>query len=216
MTRALRPGLAGALVALAAAGAAPAQEISGIAIDAGGAPIPEAPVALHRIGGGGGATVDAATTGRDGRFRFEIQSADSAVYFVALRHEDRLYIGPPARGGAERVTDYVLRAEPASEAGAVASALSGAAPGRTGPGTAPPAAPAASTGAAVLLIALLALAVAGGILSTAPGYRRRRQREALVELAGIENRLSDPGSGGDAEADRRRRDALRERLAPPR
>lgn len=196
-----------------------AQEIAGVAMDSAGRPLTGVPVALHRVGGGlGGATVASATTGDEGRFRFEIEAVDSAVYFVAMRHDGLMYIGPMARGGVERVTDYVIQAAPETEAGAVASALSGVPPA---PMTAPVGAPgrpgqtpdAVGTGAA-WLVAILALVVAAIFLATAPGYRTRRRRELVIELARLENRLAaEPGS--EAEADRRRRDALRERLAPP-
>lgn len=208
-----------ALPGLAAPAALAGQEIAGHAVDEAGAPLPEVPVALHRVGGGSGATVDATTTDEDGRFRFVIQQQDSALYFVAMRHDDRLYIGPPARGGAEIVSDYQLRADPANEAGAVASALS------RGPESAPGGGPAGMAGgagratgsAAAWFVALLALVVAGVFIATAPGYRRRRQREALMELAAIEDRLDAAGSDSaerEGERDRRRRAALRQRLAP--
>ncbi|HSH44877.1 MAG TPA: hypothetical protein VK966_03420, partial [Longimicrobiales bacterium] len=67
-------------------------------------------------------------------------------------------------------------------------------------------------GAAPWLVALLALVVAGIYLATAPGYRRRRQREALMELAGIEDRLA--AGSDDPDRDQRRRQALRRQLAP--
>ena len=208
--------------ALAAPAAATAQEIAGVAVDAAGQPLAEVPVALHRVGGGGGASVAAATTDADGRFRFTIEALDSAVYFVAMRHDGRMYIGPPARGGAERVSGYVLRAAPEAEAGAVASALSGEAGGPLPPDHPPlgaaqgpgPGAPGGDTGAAWLVV-VLAVVVAAVFVTTAPGYRRRRRREMVMELARIENRLAAAGPETDSAADLRRRDALRERLAPP-
>lgn len=212
MTRPRAPATA-LLALLLGAGPLAAQEIAGVAMDSTGRPLPEVPVALHRVGGGSGATVAATTTDAEGRFQFFIEVVDSAVYFVAMRHADRMYIGPPARGGVERITDYEVRADAGSEAGAVASALSGDAPLRpmTPPGTPQP----SSSGAgAVWFVGILALVVAVVFVTTAPTYRRRRKREALVELATLENRLAGSGTGADAEADRRRLAALRERLAP--
>lgn len=217
-----RAGLSLALLLVAAGAAAiPAagQEIAGLALDSAGRPLARVPVALHRIGGGGGATVAATTTDAEGRFRFALDTADSAVYFVAMRHEGRLFIGPPARGGADAITDYVVRADPASEAGAVASALSGS--GAPPPGAASPsgqgigasAGPQGGAGA-VWFVVLLAVAVAVVFLTTAPAYRERRKREMLLELASIETRMAAGPEQGDP-ADRRRRDALRGRLAPP-
>lgn len=209
--------LLGAAALLAGTPALRAQEIAGVAVDSAGRALPEVPVALHRVGGGAGASVAAATTDAEGRFRFSIEVADSAVYFVAMRHEGRLYIGPPARGGAEPVTGYMLRASPETEAGAVASALSGGgARPLTGAGQRPPPAPASGPGAgAAWLVLLLAVVMAVVYLTTSPGYRRRRRRELVMELARLENRLAAAGPEADTAADRQRRDALRERLAPP-
>lgn len=201
-----------AFLLITAAAPAAAQEIAGVAVDSAGRPLAGVPLALHRVGGGSGANVATGATDAEGRFRFAIEVVDSAVYFVATRHDDRMYIGPPARGGSERVTDYVIRAEPGSEAGAVASALSGEAPRPLAARSAPP--PAGGGTGAVWLVPLLGLAVAGIFLATAPGYRRRRQRQLVLELARVENRLAAASSAADPE-DRRRRDALRERLAPP-
>jgi hypothetical protein len=198
---------------------ASAQEIAGVAVDSVGRPLTGVPVALHRVGGGTvGGSVAAVTTDDAGRFRFQIQAVDSAVYFVAMRHAGLMYIGPMARGGIQRVTDYVLRAAPETEAGAVASALSGAPAAPMSPPVGPPEPLGRADGGAgpgaVWLVAVLALVFAGTFLATAPGYRARRRRALVMELARLENRLAaDPGS--EAEAERRRRDALRERLAPP-
>lgn len=206
------PLLAGVLATLTIVLPAQAQELAGTAVDSAGRPLPSVPVALHRVGGGSGASVAAASTDRDGRFRFVIERPDSALYFVAMRHGERMYIGPPVRGGAERVMDYVVRAEAGNEVGAVASALGGrgAAP-RT---LAPPGPPAASGEGAVWLLVVLALVVAAVFVTTAPAYRRRRGREMVMELARIENRLAAAAPGSDTTADQRRRESLRERLTP--
>lgn len=206
-----------ALTALAAAlapGLAGAQELSGVALGPEGEPLTETPVVLHRVGGGGGAFVATETTTSDGRFRFVLEEADSAIYFVALRHDDRVYIGPAVQAGAGPSSGYVLRVEPGSEAGAVASALSGQAP-------ASPAAPSArGTGAggsdagAFVLVALLAFATVAAFLVAAPRYRHRRTRDALIELATVENALADPEPAGDLDRLLATRDRLRKQLAP--
>jgi len=229
MTRALhRYGLrswpALVLMLCALPTAAPAQEVAGVALGPHGEVLPDVVVALHRIGEmGGGANVASVTTDSEGRFRFDIEVADSAMYFAAMRYADRMYIGPPALGGVERVTDYVLVAEPAAEAGAVASALSGDGGGMGGVGGMGAAMPRAVPGSAgtagderaLWLVALIALTAAGLFITTAPRYRRRRTRDALVEVATVENRLAEDPSDDERQELLRRRHQLRERLAPP-
>jgi hypothetical protein len=123
--------------------------------------------------------------------------------------------------GVERVDDYVLAADPAAEAGAVASALSGdmqgrplasqAQPPRTGTG----AGGSRTTDTALLLVGLLALTAAALFLFSAPRQRRRRTRDALVELATVENRLADGPHDDERQQLLGRRHQLRRRLARP-
>ena len=196
-----------------------AQQIEGVALGPEGEPLSDLPVALHRLGGGMGASVGTATTDPAGRFSFTIEAADSAMYFAIIRHEGSMYIGPPIRGGVEGVIDYEVRAVPEAEAGAVAGALSASTPPGSMAG-APAAGPAGGLGGgasdtgALLLAGMLALAAAAAFLATAPGYRRRRTRTALVELATLENQL-EAGVGDDQRGSlEQRRTALRSRLAP--
>jgi hypothetical protein len=60
----------------------------------------------------------------------------------------------------------------------------------------------------------LAVVVAGLFLVTAPRYRRRRTREAMFELAVVENRLAEAPAAEEREGLLRRRRQLRSRLAP--
>lgn len=223
MTRTFARLAAGAaLSVLLLPASAASQEVHGVALDPRGEPLTGVVVALHRIGDTGpGANVASVTTDADGRFHFEIETPDSAVYFAAMRYGDRMYIGPPAMAGVERVEDYVLAADPAAEAGAVAGALSGQGAGGMFPGQAvgqaPPPSPASRDGgqAILLVVGLVALMAAALFLVTTPRYRRRRTRDALVELATLENRLADGSSAQDQTEMALRRDQLRERLAPP-
>jgi hypothetical protein len=218
-----RSVLAAVVAALAAAALASvagleAQEVRGVAVGPGGEPLPGVVVALHRIGDmGAGANVASTTTDQDGRFEFQVATPDSALYFAAMRYGEALYIGPPAMAGAERVTGYVLAADPSAEAGAVASALSRPPGALPATGAQPRAAPPRQGGGgpALWIAALLALAAAAVFITTAPRYRRRRTREALVELATLENALAAGSPAADQTEIVRRRDQLRERLAPP-
>lgn len=210
--------LAAVLAALAVASTASAQEIAGVALGPDGAPLVEAPVVLHRVGTGGGAVAGRDTTGPNGEFSFPLATGDSSVYFAAVRYQDRLYVGPAAQGGGEPVTGYVLQVGPESEIGAVGAALGGGA--GPPPARARPSQATRQTGSdtgALLLVSLLALTAAAAFIVTAPRYRRRRTREAVIEVAGIENRLDDPDEGLDADERERleaRRDQLKEQLAP--
>ncbi|MGK7311080.1 MAG: hypothetical protein ACN0LA_02480 [Candidatus Longimicrobiales bacterium M2_2A_002] len=210
--------LAAVLAALATASTASAQEIAGVALGPDGEPLVGAAVVLHRVGTGGGAVAGRDTTGPNGEFSFPLATSDSSVYFAAVRYQERLYVGPAAEGGGEPVTGYVLQVGPESEIGAVGAALGGAAgppPARARPSRATRQTD-SDTGA-LLLVALLAVSAAAAFIFTAPRYRRRRTREAVIEVAGIENRLADPGEALDAEERERleaRRDQLKEQLAP--
>jgi hypothetical protein len=129
----------------------------------------------------------------------------SALYFAAMRHGDRMYIGPLVMAGVMRVDDYVLMADPSAELGAVAAALARESGMGAGQGTAD---------IALVLIGLLGLTAAALFVTTAPRYRRRRTRDALVEVATLENRLAENPLAGEREELERRRDQLRSRLAP--
>jgi hypothetical protein len=61
------------------------------------------------------------------------------------------------------------------------------------------------------------VAAAAVFVFTAPRYRRRRTRDALMEVAGIENRLAraaDELSDEERERLQTRHDRLKEQLAP--
>jgi hypothetical protein len=192
-----------------------AQELTGVALGPDGQGLADFPVVLHRVGGGGGGFVATDTTDPEGGFRFALESADTAIYFAALRYDGRMYIGPALEAGGEPVSGYILQVEPGSEAGAVASALSGPgpAPAPARPAAAPSAIGGSDTGA-LLLVGFLALAAVGAFLFTAPRYRERRTREAVIELAATENALARGPDPEDAEHLEATRDRLRNQLAP--
>ncbi len=212
----LTAALAVSLALLAAAPLA-AQEVAGVALGPDGNPLAGVAVVLHGVGAGGGAMAGVDTTGAAGEFRFQLPAQDSSVYFAALRYEGSLYVGPAIQAGGDPVTGYVLQVSPSSEAGAVGAAMGNPmtpppATARPGPGSR------SSTDAgAIWLVAILALSAAGVFVFTAPRYRARRTREAVMEVARIENRLA--GSAADlSDAERQRleeqRDRLKEQLAP--
>lgn len=208
-------GLLSALATVLCVMPASAQELTGVALGPDGGPLTGHVVVLHQVGSGGAGSVSTDTTDGAGGFQFQLEPG-AGVYFAALRYEGRMYIGPAAEGGDEPVTGYVLRVEPGAEAGAVASGLAGSM--RPPP---PAARPAASTagragGAGAgpyVLVGLLALTAAVAFVVSAPRYRRRRTREALIELAGVENALADPARADERAALEAEATRLRERLA---
>jgi hypothetical protein len=64
-------------------------------------PLPDQRVVLHRVDGGGGATI--AETLSDAEGLFELRATETgdttALLFVAARYDGELYIGPPFRAG---------------------------------------------------------------------------------------------------------------------
>lgn len=198
--------------------AAAAQEVTGTAVGPAGQPLQGVTVVLHRVGTAGGALVATDTTDPAGTFRFVLEAGDPAMYFAALRYEGGLYVGPAIRGGdadPAPVIDYELRVGPSSEIGAVGAALSGGRPPAPAADIGPPGG--ASDAAALWLAGLLALSAAGAFVIIAPRYRWRRTRQAVMELAGLENRLARASSDSEADGRRRleqRRDRLREQLLP--
>ncbi|MFW6205793.1 MAG: hypothetical protein ACOC5I_01010, partial [Gemmatimonadota bacterium] len=101
LTRALSLALAFILVlalaialTLFVAGSLAAQDVAGVALGPDGEPLAEFPVLLHRVGGAGGAMAGTDTTTATGEFRFALPAGDSAVFFVTLRYDDDLYVGP--------------------------------------------------------------------------------------------------------------------------
>jgi hypothetical protein len=70
------------------------------------APLADQRVVLHRVDGAGGATIAEVRSGADGAFELTatVPPDTGAVYFVAARYDEELYIGPPFRpteGGAD-------------------------------------------------------------------------------------------------------------------
>jgi hypothetical protein len=109
-----------ALAVLAAAlfaGAAQAQQqpgdltVRGRVIGPDNAGIIGQRVVLHRVDGSGGATIAESISEEDGRFELSAAAtADtSAVYFVAARYDEELYIGPPFRPGEQLVMDQLIQ-----------------------------------------------------------------------------------------------------------
>ncbi len=194
-----------------------AQELSGVALGPDRQPLADHTVILHRVGAGGGATAGSDTTNAVGEFSFTLDGDAQSAYFAALRYDGELYIGPAA-DGSQSITDYVLEVNPAAAIGNVGGVSRGGAlppaqpPRQTAPGGG---SMGSSDAGALWLVALLALGAAAVFVLTAPRYRRRRTRDAVIEVASIENRLAaDELSEEERGRLQTRHDRLKEQLAP--
>ncbi len=203
-----------ALLALPAAGAG-AQQLEGVALGPDGQPLADQPVLLHRVDASGGALAATDTTDANGQFSFQLDGNDQSAYFAALRFDDEIYIGPPAQGDQD-IGDYVLEVSPSASISAMTGGMTGGGmPPAQNPTTMPPSGESSDLGA-LWLVALLAVGAAAAFVFTAPRYRRRRTREALVELGTLENRLvGDDLSDAERKRLAARRARLKEQLAPP-
>ncbi|MGH7505850.1 MAG: hypothetical protein ACRELX_09370 [Longimicrobiales bacterium] len=84
--------------------------MEGVVLDASGAAIAGLDVVLHRVTAGGGVVVAESRTGDDGGFLMQLaDSAGSGVYFVAVRYEGQLHIGPMIRPPFPAGSEYVVR-----------------------------------------------------------------------------------------------------------
>lgn len=176
--------------------------LSGVVIDENGAPAAGVPVALHRITDVGGSLVENTESDETGRFQMRIAAAAvDAVYFVAARYRDEMYIGPTFRGPFPDAADYVVQVgiEEAS-----ASALIRGGEVTVGP---PPSAWRwalfAVIASAFLLVALLLLRRAFG-----PAPRRR----LLIRIARLDETMAAVDDAEAREAYRTQRERLFERL----
>jgi hypothetical protein len=90
-----------------------AQEITvrGRVVGPDGAPLAEQRVVLHRVDAAGGATIAETASGADGGFemRAVVPADTGAVYFVAARYDEELYIGPPFRPADGTAGDQVIQ-----------------------------------------------------------------------------------------------------------
>lgn len=213
--------------AAAAAAAQPQQGpevLRGHVMDGNGKPVAGLEVALHRVTEQGGAMITRDTSDAEGAFALRVpgESDPQAVFFVATRYQDELYIGQPFRAippGAE----YVVTV---GAGGVTANALAGAA-AQGAAGSASAAAPAASGGidTAVrwLLAGILGLVGVGVLVFAAmrwwADHRRRGRRELLIRVARLDESYADRvASLPAAEADsyRSERAALAGRIGAAR
>jgi hypothetical protein len=140
-------------------------------------------VVLHRVDAAGGATIAEAVSAADGSFELSatVPADTGAVYFVAARYDEELYIGPPFRP-SEGATEQVIQVGvPAMSATALmAEGQEPLMPARRRP---------AESGSWMLLIIPL-LGVAGvAAYALMPRNRIPRERTLLIRVAELDERM---------------------------
>jgi len=179
-----------AAAALLHAGTARAQDIPrdltvrGVVIGPDSKPVPGQIVVLHRVSAGGGATVAEDTASSDGRFELLAPTTPdtAAVYFVAGRYSDEMYLIPPFRA-AEGGTDQILQV---GVPGTSASAMLNPAAAEA---SAPAGRPATSRSWFLLAIPLFA-AAAVALFILIPKARIPKDRATLIRIAEVDERMA--------------------------
>ena len=145
---------------------------------AGGRPVPNQPVALHRVNNEGeGFTLDTSVTDSTGRFELKIDTLGlPGVLFAAARYQNELYIGQTFR--TLPTTEYLLLVGP----GATPIDLDNPPPADEPVGPDNPAA-----GLAVIAVGVVLMSV---IFGFALRQRIPPERRLLVEIAQLDNRNS--------------------------
>ena len=178
-----------------------AQELAvrGRVLGPDNSPLAAQHVVLHRVDASGGATVAQATTDATGRYELRVTaSADTgAVYFVAARYQEELYIGPPFKPAAGSITEQMLQV---GVPGTSAEQLMRGEQGGAQPGGRP-----ATSRSWMLLLIPLAGVAAVALYALVPRARISPDRALLIRVAELDERL---GSATDAQ-----RTAIREERA---
>ena len=165
-----------ALIALVAPVASQNKAVLRGRVLAAGQPVPNQPVALHRVTNEGeGFTLDNGVTDKEGRFELEIDSLGlPGVLFAAARYQNQLYIGQTFR--SVPTSEYVLPVGP----GATPIDLDNPPPPDEPVGPDNPAA-----GLAVIAVGVVLMSL---IFGFALRQRIPPERRLLVEIAELDNR----------------------------
>jgi hypothetical protein len=173
-------------------------EVRGRIIDADSKPVADQAVLLHRVVGSTGANIAQAQSDSAGRFVIPVDTAGQAgaVYFLAARWRDELYISEPFQPpltGTERMLQVGV---PGTSATAMLQGTTAAMPGSSQPagaGTAP-----ASTPTSWLFFFAPLVVLAGSVLyfvlRNRPNVPERRR--LLAQIAELDLQQTDSGSEG--------------------
>src|SRR5690606_30584172 len=156
----------------------------GRVIAADGTPLPGQPVVLHRVQGGSGATIAEAAADATGAFTLSVseQTDTSAIYFVATRHEEELYIGRAFRSGDPSSAEQVIQVGvPGTSASALLSGGT-AAPQPMGRAV-------TSRNWLLLVIPLFGVAAVAAYTLLARG-RMPKDRALLIRVAELDERMT--------------------------
>lgn len=177
--------------------------LDGRVLDASGRPVDGQAVLLHRVTGGGGASIAADTTDAQGRFSLRPDATPSAdaVVFAAARYQDEVYVGSMIRAPFEDISDYLLQVGvPANSVSALFNA----------PPVAAQPSPGGATGSPLRwgLALIPALGLAGVALYMMARRRTPERRRVLLAIA----RLDEEAAQDEPENYRTERDRLLDRL----
>jgi hypothetical protein len=157
-------------------------------------------VVLHRVDAAGGATIAEAVSAADGAFELSatVPADTGAVYFVAARYDEELYIGPPFRPSEQGATEQMIQVGvPAMSATTMmAEGQEPLMPARRRP--------AESRSWMLLIIPLLGVA---GVAAYAliPRNQIPRERALLLRVAELDERMmTAPAAQKDSLLDERR------------
>lgn len=161
-------------------------------------------VVLHRVTGSSGLTVATGVSAATGSFTLEVKDPNAiadAVYFLAARYNNELYIGDAFKAPFDTATDHAVQVGVAATS---ARALIG---GTTAAEALPPTGPPTPDPTRWLIWILPALALAAvAVMLFLGGARMPVRRRTLIEIARLdEAHASQPG---DTQAYNARRETL--------
>jgi hypothetical protein len=176
--------------------------VRGHVIGPDGKPLSKQAVVLHRVAGASGLTVATGTSEKDGSFRLTVadaaSAADDAVYFLAARYKEELYLGDAFKAPFDTTMDHTVQVGVAATS---ARALLGATTGGDAQGALPQAtAPADPTRWLIFIMPALAI-IALVVMLFGPRGRIPPRRRVLLEIAKLDE--AEGGSGNAAYRDRR-------------